>query len=157
MEKLDHLTGQEVSICADGNKQNNMIVAEDGTIVLKNQVMYCAAGLKMKSILKTVPFAGGSLIGSSTGTVGTQKDSSLYLYHSLGGRYGAEADYTFAIPYKYNKNTTSDSPQNLYTGLTKVPLPNSKNVYNRTIYLEHNEPLSFNVLSIAHDVNVSDS
>jgi hypothetical protein len=157
VDGLDHLIGQEVSICGDGNKHADMIVAEDGSIVLKNPVMYCSVGLKIKSILKTVPFSGGSLIGTSDGTVGSQKDSAIYLYHSLGGRYGAEADYTFAIPYKYHKNTTSDHPQNLYTGRTKVPLPNSKNIYNRTIYLEHDDPLSFNILSIAHDINVSDA
>jgi hypothetical protein len=159
VEGLKHLVGQEVIVCADGNKDSRekIIVPDNGEITLTETTMYCSVGLKMKSHLKLVPFSGGSVLGSSQGAVGSQKDMALYLYHSLGGKYGAEADEVYSIPYQYKKNTKTDHAQNLFTGLVKLPLPNSKNIYNRTIYIEHDEPTSFNVLAITHEVNVSDS
>jgi photosystem II stability/assembly factor-like uncharacterized protein len=159
VEGLEHLEGQEVIICADGNKdgQNRIIVPESGIIQLPQTSMYCSVGLKMKSLFKLVPFSGGSVLGSSQGTVGSQKNMAIYLYHSLGGRYGAEASETYPIPYQYRKNTKTDHVQSLFTGLIKLPLPNAKNIFDRTIYLEHDEPTSFNVLAITHEISVSDS
>jgi hypothetical protein len=159
VEGLNHLVGQEIILCVDGNKdaRKNIVVPSTGTIALSNPAMYCSAGLKMKSFLKLVPFSGGSVLGSSQGTVGSQKDMAIYLYNSLGGRYGAEADETYSMSYQYKKNTLTDHAQNLFTGLIKLPLPNAKNIYNRTIYIEHDEPTSFNILSITHEISVSDS
>jgi hypothetical protein len=159
VEGLQHLVGQEVVLCVDGNKDNQgtIIVPANGKIPLPHPSMYCSVGLKMKSYLKLVPFSGGSVLGSSVGKVASQKDMAIYLYHSLGGRYGAESDETYAIPYRYEKRTKTDQTKSLFTGLIELSLPNSKNIYNRTIYIEHEDPLSFNVLSIAHESSVSDS
>jgi photosystem II stability/assembly factor-like uncharacterized protein len=161
---LDHLKEQKVSICADGNNAQPKTVTNIGTVnnpvwgvKLDNPAMYCCVGLEEKAYFKTVPFSGGSVLGSSDGIVGSQKDIAIYFYHSLGGRYGAEARETFIIPNKKTNTTKFDSPQNLFTGLVKVPMPNALDIYSRTIYIEHSEPLAFNVLSIAQEVQVTDA
>jgi hypothetical protein len=156
VEGLEHLEGLEVSICNNGNNSKPKTVY-NGKIILDEKSMYCAVGLNLKSYFKTVPFSGGSVLGSSVGVVGSQKDIGVYLYYSLGGRYGAEARETYTVPYKYKRNILLDSTQNLFTGLIKLPMPNALDIYSRTIYFEHSEPLAFNILSIAHDINVSDA
>lgn len=155
MENLDHLEGQEVDICADGNQRQSRTV-KDGTITFKHPVMYCSVGLCVSAHVKTTPFSGGSLLGSSVGAVGGQKSMWLHLYYSLGGRYGSEKTKTYPVPYT-NFVSNFDKPKNLISGLIKCPIVNSKDVYDRSVYIEHNEPLAFNILSITQDINVSDS
>jgi len=161
VEGLDHLNGLKVSVCADGNNAQPKTVAPLGNnkfgFKLDNPAMYCCAGLEEKAYFKTVPFSGGSVLGSSDGVVGNQKDIAVYFYHSLGGRYGAETRETYAVPNQKKKASLFDAPQNLFTGLIKIPMPNAQDIYSRTIYFEHSEPLSCNILSIAHDIQVTDA
>jgi hypothetical protein len=157
VEGLNHLIGQPVDICADGNSRTSTVVPPSGVVNLDQEAMYCSIGLKMKSYFKTVPFSGGSAIGTSVGRIGSQKALYLNLYNSLGGKYGASENEIYPIKYENTKNKNMDQPKKLFTGLLEHPLPTNKIIFNRTIYVEHDEPLSFNVLSIAHDIDVSDS
>lgn len=155
MGGLEHLEGQTVGVCADGNQRDSRIV-NDGKITFEHPVMYCSAGLTVKAWMRTTPFSGGSLLGSSVGAVGGQKSMWLYLYYSLGGRYGAESAKTYPIPYS-GLASAFDKPKSLVTGLIKCPIANAKDIYNRSIYIEHSEPVAFNILSITQDIEVSDS
>lgn len=153
---LDHLAGQTVSICQDGNNQGSTIVPTNGIIKLNQPAMYVSVGLPISSKLKTVPFAGGSLIGSSVGCVGGQKSMWLYLYYSLGGRYGSSDHTTY--PIAYDKHISElNTPKSLASGLIKCPIVNSSDIYSRCVYIEHLEPVAFNVLSVTQDIEVSDS
>ena len=156
MDGLDHLKGQTVDVCADGNQRDSRKVSDNGTITFDHPVMYCSAGLAVKSWLKTTPFSGGSLLGSSVGAVGGQKSMWLHLYYSLGGRYGSESSKTYPIPY-LGLASNFNKPKSLVTGLIKCPITNSKDIYDRSIYIEHTEPVAFNILSITQDIEVSDS
>ncbi|MDR1983137.1 MAG: hypothetical protein LBQ08_05085 [Holosporaceae bacterium] len=159
VEGLDHLAGQEVVVCADGNADalQRIIVPTDGVIRLSETTMYASVGLRMKAYLKTTPFSGGSVLGTSDGAVASQKSLTMYLYHSLGGKYGAEESPTVPIKYVQSQETIMNQAKKLYTGRIKAPLPNTKNTFDRTIYIESDDPLSFNVLSIVQDSSVSDS
>ena len=156
MDGLDHLKGQTVDVCADGNQRDPRVVSNDGKITFDHPVMYCSAGLAVKSRLKTTPFSGGSLLGSSVGAVGGQKSMWLHLYYSLGGRYGSESSKTYPIPY-LGLASNFNKPKSLVTGLIKCPIANAKDIYDRSIYIEHTEPVAFNILSITQDIEVSDS
>ena len=156
MGGLDHLKGQTVDVCADGNQRDPRVVSNDGKITFDHPVMYCSAGLAVKSWLKTTPFSGGSLLGSSVGAVGGQKSMWLHLYYSLGGRYGSESSKTYPIPY-LGLASNFNKPKSLITGLIKCPIANAKDIYDRSIYIEHTEPVAFNILSITQDIEVSDS
>ena len=156
VEGLNHLAGQEVALCVDGNSISNMTVPENGTLTLDRSCMYCSAGLPMKSWMKTTPFSGGSMVGSSVGSVGGQKSMWLHLYYSLGGKYGAESSKIYDIPYT-NFISGFNKTKSLISGLVKCPIITSHDVYDRSIYIEHSEPLSFNILSITQDIEVSDA
>jgi len=160
---VPHLANKQVKICADGNDHTTgktYTVPASGTIDLTKACdgakMYVTVGLPIKSSLLTTSLSLGSLLGSGVGTVGGQKCCFLYLYYSLGGKYGTEPDNIYPIPYQ-NFIAKLDKPKSLVSGLIKCPLVNSKDVYNRAIYVEHDEATSFNILSITQDVEVSDA
>lgn len=144
-----------MALCIDGNSTSNIKVPENGIIELEHPAMYCSVGLPFTAVARTTPFSGGSLIGSSVGEVGSQKSMWLHLYYSLGGQYGSEPSKLYDIPYN-NFISAFDKTKNLITGLVKCPIISSKDVYDRSIYIKHTEPLSFNILSITQDVIVSD-
>lgn len=156
IEGLDHLKGQTISVCYNGNSGTDVVVPENGKIRAPRPVMYACAGLPIYSKLKTTPFAGGSLIGSSVGAVGGQKTMWLHLYYSLAGQYGDSFKRLYNIPYP-NMITRYDKDQSLISGLVKCPMVSSGDVYNRCVVIEHNKPVSFNILSITQDIEVSDS
>lgn len=151
-----HLKGQEVCIMSNGNSAGSVVVPESGIIKLSRPTPYCSIGLRFKARFKTTSYSGGCLIGSSVGTIGGQSCIWIYVYYSLGGKYGSEEDKIFSIPYK-NFISKFDKPKSLITGLITCPINNAKDVYNRSVYIENDEPLSFNVLSITQDIEVSDA
>lgn len=155
---LDHLKGQTVSICADGNEIGDQVVTyieNEWIITLPNPAMYVCIGLRYEAEAETVPFQGGSMFGTSVGLIGAQKDIVMYLYHSLGGKYGTSKDNLYNIPYP--KKLVFNNPQPLFTGMLKMPMPPSKEIYNRSVYIYDNSVLSLNILSIVQDVSVSDA
>lgn len=159
IEGLTHLKGEAITLCGDGNEvftyEPENVTQLLGLQKLRHPMMYCTAGLRIKSCMKTVPFSGGCVLGSSVGSVGSHKDIAIYLYKSLGGKYGSEADNLYPI-IKEQTKVLFDTPQKTYTGLIKLPIVNGKDIYSRCVYLEHNDPFGFNVLSIVEDVRVSD-
>lgn len=150
---LGHLEGETVSVCADGNDRGKFVV-KDGQIRLKHKFFYASVGLPYTARLKTVPFSGGSMLGSSVGSIGSQVETTIYLYHSLGGKYGADFYSLWDIPYR--NSPEFDVSMQLYTGLLILPLMPSRDIFNRCICFEHSDPLSFNILSVVQDVEVSD-
>ena len=164
MDGLDHLAGQEVSICSNGNSLDNKVVekhADEADVwygfELDHPSMYCVAGLPVTAKLKTVPFSGGNVLGSSVGVVGQQVHAVFSLYCSLGGKYGTEENQTYPFPYSRTTIKSFNKTKNLFTGIKKLPLVNSKNIYERCIYIEHSEPLSFNLLAITEEISVTDA
>lgn len=151
---IPHLIGEEVVIMADGNYVGSKIVGSSGVITLDNPAMYCVIGLQFTSSLQTVSFSGGSQIGSSIGGVTSQKDIILSLYNSLGGKYGTEITNMYPIPYA--RKIELDQPAELFTGLKKLPVIKSKNIYERSTCIEHSEPVNFTLLALTEDTEVSD-
>jgi hypothetical protein len=161
--EVPHLKGMEVTTMYDGRKGKNLVVPETGIIKTQNMTganrpvaMYVSVGLPMTSTLKTTSLSLGSLLGSSVGTVGGQKNCFLNLYYSNEGEYGSNSDDLYPIPYndKFSKFTRKDY---LKSGLVKCPMVNSTDIYNRSVYIKHSAPVAFNILSITQDVEVSDS
>jgi hypothetical protein len=165
VDGLDHLFGQTVSVCSNGNKLSNRVVEkrkdEEGNdwygFVLDEQSMYCVSGLPIVSVLETVPFFGGNLLGSSVGVAGQQIHCVFNLYYSLGGKYGTEERKLYDIPYPRPPQKPFNQPKQLFSGTVKVPVISSSDIYNRRIRIEHNEPLSFNILSMTKEMAVTDS
>jgi hypothetical protein len=133
---------------------------EEGTwygFILDQQSMYCVSGLPIVSILETVLFFGGNLLGSSVGVTGQQIHCVFHLYYSLGGKYGTEENRLYDIPYPRPPQKPFNQPRQLFSGITKVPVISSSDIYNRRIRIEHDDPLSFNILSMTKELAVTDS
>ncbi len=158
IDGIDHLAGQKIAICCDGNttEKEFLLSSDQKNITLPRPAMHCVAGLLIKSWLLTTPFSGGSLLGSSVGCVGGQKSMWLHLYYSLGGKYGAEPSKVYDIPYT-NFISMFNKTKSLISGLVKCPIGNAHDIYDRSIYIEHEEPVAFNILSLTQDIEVSDS
>jgi hypothetical protein len=162
LEGLDHLVGLTVDVNVDGNKINPQKVKKDtdhktAYIELPFSGRYACAGFKYKSKLRTVPVSGGSVLGTSLGAVGEQKEVVLQMYHSLGGYYGSDGEIIYPIEYRRPNGEIVDRPEEPYTGLLKMPVPNSRDIYKRQVYVEHDEPTTFNLLCITQDFYVSDT
>lgn len=172
---IEHLIGQTVVYTVNGNYVYNKPFVLDNNSFEADGFFYLGRdsagkglaavtmdiGLPYTAELKPVPLSGGSLFGSSEGCVGTQKVIVLMIYTSLGGQYGPsepdDVDGTnklLDIPYPWDD--TVDSEKQLVTAAIKVPVWGNKDTTIRTVYVRSEEPLSFNILSIVQDVNVSD-
>lgn len=164
---IEHLIGQNIVYTINGNWTYNKTFTlteddfQDEKFKLEKAAISVDIGLPYVCELKPVPLSGGSLFGSSEGCVGTQKTIVLMMYASLGGQYGPsepdEVDGTnklLDIPYPWDDSV--DEEKQLVTAAIKVPIWGNKDLTIRTVYLRSAEPLSFNVLSIVQDVNVSD-
>lgn len=160
VDGLEHLNNQEIAICSNGNSLSKRKVEKiEGWygFRLENPSMYCVSGLPIVSKLKTLPFSGGNVLGSSVGVVGQQVHAVFNLYYSLGGVYGTEEDKTYVFNYKMPTPRPFDISKNLFTGSKKLPLINAKAIYDRCIYIEHRDPLSYNLLSITEEMSVTDA
>lgn len=159
IDELEHLINENVVVCIDGEYAFESVVPaignNKGVITLPEPAFSCSVGLKIKSWLKTVPFSGGNIMGSSVGCVGSHKEIILSVYNSLGGKYGSEKNNLYPITIKSYKDDYK--LQQSYTGLIKLPMVNGKDIYNRCVYIEHDDPFGFNVLSIVEDIQVSDA
>ena len=155
---LGQLAGQKVSISLDGNFLRETIVSSDGTVSLGDFGMEAHIGYSYEGVLELMPLSGGNMRGSSVGSVGSQKPAFARLYYSLGGKYGTEEDNMYKIIYPTRLLDGSyDTTKKLYNGLIELPLVNPKDVRERRFRMEQSEPVSFNVLSVAQDAEISDA
>ncbi len=157
---LGHLANQEVTISLDGNYLMDDTISGAGILTFSNDVygMEAHIGYKYNGVLELMPLSGGNVRGSSVGSVGSQKSAFARLYYSLGGTYGTESDNMYKIIYPTNLTKGSyDKTKELYSGVIELPVVNPKDIRERKFRMEHSEPVSFNVLSITQDAEISDA
>lgn len=157
---LGHLAGQEVTVSLDGNYLMDDIVSASGVLSFDSNIygMEAHIGYKYNGVLELMPLSGGNVRGSSVGSVGSQKSAFARLYYSLGGIYGTEADNMYKIIYPTNLTKGSyDKIKELYSGVIELPIINPRDIRERKFRMEHSEPVSFNVLSITQDAEISDA
>lgn len=166
---IKHLIGQEVCYTINGNWPYSKVFVLEEDMFSDNDLfrLYRPSastdfGLPYRYEIETTDLAGGSLFGSSEGSVGTQTSVVLTVYASLGGQYGPcqpedERDAKNILQdIKYPFTGVVDRETPLVSASIKMPLSNGREVTGRKVYVRHDEPLSFNVLSIVQDVTVSD-
>ena len=157
---LGHLADQKVTVCLDGNFLMETQVTTNGIVSFEADVfgMEAHVGYKYSADLALMPLSGGNMRGSSVGSVGSQKPAFVDIYYGLGGKYGTESDNMYPISYpKILFRSSYDRVKDLYSGLIECPVVNPRDIRERTFRLEHSEPVSFNVLSIAQDAEISDA
>lgn len=144
---LDHLEGEEVAILADGIKVARKTVAS-GSITLDAAASVVQVGLPYTSKLQPLDLQGGSEEGVSQGKTKRIHKLALYFYNSFGGKIGSDANNTERIFLKEETTNGTTTAPTLFSGL--------KNDFNfrgnwqleGQVYIEHDDPLPFTVLSI---------
>ena len=165
-EKLKNLIGEKLSICCDGNYIGEQVVMERtviphpdpcGLITLENPCMHCVVGYKYTAELVTLNPSKGSVINSVVGSKKYNKSIYIQLNNSLGGKYriGKNGEF-FAVPYE-GLYGNLNNPSVLKSGTVKCVTLGPAEPYDATITIRHDEPVSFNLLSITQDVYVSDN
>jgi hypothetical protein len=185
--EIEYLMGETCQLTYDGNqgwidldgeRVTNFVLTEDlfsplsdddETPVLNLPLqcigIYIVIGLPYVSELQTVGLEGGSLFGTSEGTIGISREASLSVLFSRGGLYGntAQESRNDLYPLRYDAE--------ILEGEVGLPLPVSrdqvsasfnttlltdKNNMVRSMYILHDIPCNFAVLNIVQDVKVSD-
>lgn len=151
---LSHLEGETVAILADGIVQADKVVS-GGAITLDTAASNVHVGLSYTSELEPLDLQGGALEGTSQGKVKRIHGVSLYLYQSMGGEIGQDSTDTERIFFKDEAD---------YAGV-KIPLcTDIKDDFNFSgdwqlegrVYIKHDDPLPFTVLSILPRYRVED-
>lgn len=143
---LDHLEGEMVAVLADGIVQTQKVVTS-GALTLDTAASVVHVGLPYTSELEPLDLQGGSIEGTSQGKIKRIHGVALYLYNSMGGEIGQDEDTTERIFYK--EETEGEGEQlDLFTGIKDDFNFSGDWQLEGRVYIKHDDPLPFTVLSI---------
>jgi len=157
---IPHLGGKEVTALLDGRHFfSEKLVFATGKIEFKRVCFCVSIGYPIEAHAQTVPFYGGSMLGSSEGAVSSQRSVALRLFRAMGGRYGASPEKTYEIPYEVSVRAGSGNFLEPTTALVKAPMSGLKtdNNSDACFYIEHSDPTPFAVLNVTRDIDISDA
>ena len=143
---LDHLEGETVAILADGIVQAQKVVS-GGSITLDAAASVIHVGLPYISELEPLDLQGGSIEGTSQGKIKRIHGLSLYLHNSMGGEIGQDEDTTERIFYKEETDGEGEK-LDLFTGIKDDFNFSGDWQLEGRVYIKHDDPLPFTVLSI---------
>jgi hypothetical protein len=135
---LDHLEGESVSVCADGQDAGLKTVS-GGSITLDGYYNSVSVGLPYVSVLQPVRVEMGNIMKTSQCQLKKIDSIAVRLFQSLGGTIGGAEDTQDTIPYV--------DPRIPYTGDIKIPFWAQEGT-DGNILLEHTTPLPFTILAI---------
>lgn len=119
---LDHLKGCEVAIAANGMERPHQIVAEDGSIEIKETDARVVVGLPVDSVLQPQKIYLPSDSGSGMAAVQRIDHLTLMVYRSNGGTAGADYQRQLDILY-HTSNEIAGTETRLFTGNVTIPWP----------------------------------
>lgn len=143
---LEHLEGKTVAILADGIVQTQKTVANGG-IALDTAASVIHVGLPYTSELEPLDLQGGSIEGVSQGKIKRIHGVALSLYNSMGGEIGQDANTTERIFYKEETEGAGEQ-LDLFTGIKDDFNFSGDWQLDARVYIKHDDPLPFTVLSI---------
>jgi len=151
---LDHLEGCEVAVLADGKVHPNCTVS-GGEITLDYEASKVHAGLPYVSELEPFDLQSATMEGVGQGKAKRIHGVTLYLYQSGGGEIGQDEDATERIFYK-EEAEAGDEALPLFTGLKDDFGFAGDWGLRGLVYIKHDDPLPFTVLSILPRFRVED-
>lgn len=151
---LDHLEGAVVTVCADGAVQSPKTVV-DGQITLDAPASVVHVGLPFTSELEPLDLQGGALEGTSQGKIKRIHGIALYLYQSAGGEIGQTSENTARI-FFYTEKELNGEAMSLYTGIKDESIFPGDWLLEGRVYIRHDDPLPFTILSIMPRYRVED-
>jgi len=137
---LDHLEGETLKVLADGVLHSDLTVSS-GAITTSSAVEEIIVGLSYKARLRTLDIDAGAQFDSASGTVHRIDRVYLHLYNSFGGLFGRDESNLDVIDYR----DTTNNP--LFSGGIKQTFNSTPDEESR-VYIEHSDPLPFNILTM---------
>ena len=151
---LYHLTGQSVSVLANGATHTNETVASGG-ISLNVSATTAAVGLPYTSRLKTLRIESGSVDGTSQGKTKRIHDITLRLHETVGVEVGSSVDTVDRIPFRDSSMAMSSAVE-LFTGDKEIEFRGGFEEDDQ-IVIQQTQPLPLTVLAIYPRMNTFDS
>jgi hypothetical protein len=177
LESVLHLIGQTVAIVANGydkgTPDTRFILTEDmfqgedpdrKLFLKKNQIATrVSIGLPYYAELETVSIEGGSMIGSSVGSIKVSKNAVVELQYSRGGLYSEEIPTvdnggdTNLRDFRYGYTGKVGVVQPYVSIQEKVTLLTSKDNTKVKIYIRQQRAQNFDILNVTQDYTTSDA
>jgi hypothetical protein len=151
---LYHLTGQSVSVLANGATHTDEIVA-DGGIELDVSATTAAVGLPYTSRLKTLRLESGSVDGISQGKIKRIHDITLRLHETVGVEVGSSVGTIDRIPFR-DSSMAMSAAVDLFTGDKEIEFRGGFEEDDQ-IVIQQTQPLPLTVLAIFPRMNTFDS
>ncbi len=145
---LGHLETETVSILGDGVKDSPNKVVSNATVTLTSDYFYVNVGLPYTQIIQTLPQEAGSQRGTSQGKKQKINEISVKVNRSYDGfEIGDGSD---------SLQTLSVSSPSLYTGTIANVYYNNGYEYGASVYIQNEDPLPIEILSIITAVDTKD-
>lgn len=152
---LNHLTGRNVQVFADGAVQAAKTVDNNGRILLDTDAFYVTAGLPYTSYMTTMPLEVGSQNGSSVGKNKRVNELALRVWRTSAIRVGRDLSNMQTVKYR-NPQTPMGTAEALHTGIIGNIKYNQGWTDEANVTLEQSLPLPMNILAIVPIVNEVD-
>lgn len=145
---VPHLVGETVQIMADGRRQPDTIVGEDGTVALVMPAKDIRVGLPILMVVELPNVEVETREGTMQGRKKDVKEVILRLERSLGGNLGQRED---ALDMIYYDELLEMGAYPLYSGDKHCTVPVNFNDSGRVL-IRHEEPYPFSLCSIVRKV-----
>ncbi len=119
---FEHLKGMEVAVSANGMERPHQIVADDGSITIKETDVRVVVGLPMKSVMVPQKIYLPTDSGYGLSAVQRIDHLTLMVYRSYGGKAGASYDKMQEILYRTSSELAGHDVE-LFTGNVVIPWP----------------------------------
>jgi hypothetical protein len=151
---LDHLTGETVTILAEGSTHPDRLVAPGGTVTLERPVAWAHIGLGYRSRLTTMDLEAGAADGAAQGKKRRLHRVIVRLIDSLGMRVGARAEATEDVVFRGPQTAMDQSPP-LFSGDKIVAFPKGWDSHAFVTVLQE-QPLPCTVVALMPQLTTMD-
>jgi len=153
---LDHLEAKTVVALADGGLDQPNKTVSSGTITLAYDYFKVIVGLPYNQTIQTLPIEGGSQRGISQGKIQRINQVALKVNRSHLGFYIAGTEELLERVNFRDPTTLMGTPESLYTGVIANINFRDDWTYGAQVYLQNQDPLPMEVLSIISTVTTND-
>lgn len=144
------LEGQSSQVCADGAPLAN-VTPTNGKFSLDDFYGMVHVGLGNTAIVEQLPTENQSL-GTSQGLIKRIHGASIYLYRSLGLKFGPRAGKLEQLPFRGSQDNMN-APPPLFTGIKRVAFPDGYE-NEPVVFLQQDQPLPMTVLFISQEQEI---
>lgn len=143
---IDHLEGETVSVLADGNPLDPLVVTA-GAITLPATAKYVVVGLQMSAVVKPLRPEAGSVLGSAQG--GTKRTDRLLVrfYRTIAATFGWDETALDDFEIRDINTVAMGDPTPPFTGDQIVDFPGGYDT-DGSLFIKNDKPVPMNLVCI---------